>query len=516
MSNTRLPMREIRKALQLFKELSLSRRAISKACHISRKTVSDYLLRFKISNLSWPLPPELSDDALELKLFPPTVETVSIPTPLPDFAYIRKERIDYKKINLTLAQLWCEYKDANPNGYNYSYFCDLYRGWLGKQDYCMRQEHKAGEKLFVDYGDGLDVWDIKTGEATPTQLFVGVWGASNFTYAEASFSQNLPSWCGSHKRAFEYFRCVPRIIVPDNLKSGVTKPCYYDPEINATYAELAGHYGSVVIPARPQHPKDKAKVENGVLVAKRWILSVLRKRVFTSLAELNSAIKELVEILNDRVMRKIKQSRRELFESLDRPAALTLVDRPYEYAEWGKATVNIDYHVEVDHHYYSVPYRYIHEKVDVRLGGNTVELFIRGERVAAHVRSHAAHKPTTITEHMPPAHQKYLEWTPSRIIEWAAKTGPATAEAMKRIMESKSHPEQGYRACLGVLRLGKSCGAGRLEAACARAVKFNACGYGTIRSILSAGLDRQRSGNPPAQTVLPFHENLRGGQYYHS
>lgn len=515
MSNTRLPMRKIHEVLRLYNECSLSRRDIARACAIARSTVSDYLWRANKAGLGWPLPAGLTEPDLERQLFPPA-PTANPPKPLPDFVYIHSELITHKRFNLTLDLLWCEYKEKYPDGYQYSQFCEHYRRWLGKRDYSMRQDHKAGEKLFVDYGDGLEIWDKTTGEPIPTYLFVGVWGASNYTFAEAVLSQDLASWCGSHRRAFEHFGCVPRVVVPDNLKSAVSKASLYEPEINATYAELAEHYGCAVIPARPNHPRDKPKVETGVLIAKRWILAKLRHRTFYSLVELNSAVRELLEILNNRPLRKLKTSRHELFDALDRPAAMALIERPYEYAEWKKARVNVDYHIEVESRYYSVPFRLIREEVDVRLTANTTEVFRRGELVAAHARGRVPHSYTTKSEHMPPEHQKHLDWTPSRIIDWAGKTGPCTAELVKRIMEGKAHAEQGYRACLGILRLGKSYGAERLEAAAGRALHFNICTFQGMRSILSSGLDRQRYLKTPTQTILPFHDNIRGGQYYSS
>ena len=516
MSNTRLPMRKIREVLRLHYERHLSQREIGQACDIARSTAVDYLWRAEQSKIGWPIPATLSDDALERLLFPPVAVVPGTPGITPDFAYIHSELITHKRLNLTLDQLWQEYKDQIPNGYQYSRYCDLYRDWLGTRDYCMRQNHTAGEKVFVDYGDGLDIWDKATGEAVETQLFVAAWGASSFTFAEASLTQELPSWCGSHVRALEYFGRVPRILVPDNLKSAVQTPCYYEPIINPTFLELAGHYGFAVIPARPKHPRDKPKVEIAVLVAKRWILSKLRKRIFFSLAELNIAIRELLEYLNNRPMRKLKQSRRELYELLDRPAALSLPAFPYEYAEWRRARVNVDYHVEVETHYYSVPFQLLHEEVDIRITAKTVEMFRRSERVAAHARSYQKHGYTTKAEHMPPEHRKYLEWSPSRIIAWSEKTGPFTAELAKQIMAAKTHPQQGYRACLGIMRLGKSYGPARLEAASARALRFGSLSFRAVRAILEKGLDRRPADSPPAQSMLPFHDNLRGGEYYRS
>ena len=366
----------------------------------------------------------------------------------------------------------------------------------------------------MDYAEGLCLIDPKTGVRIPTQLFVAVWGASNYTYAEATLSQQLPDWIGSHVRAFDYFGCVPKALVPDCLKSGVSRACLYEPDLNPTYADLAEHYGTAVLPARPRRPRDKAKVENGVLITKRWILAVLRHRTFYSFTELNAAMGDLLERLNTRSLRKMNKSRRDLFEIFDLPNAYPVPEKPYEYAEWKKATVNIDYHIEVEKHYYSIPFRLLHEKLDVRLTAHTLEAFHKGERVAAHVRSYLPHAHTTLKEHMPPAHQKYLEWSPSRIIEWASKTGPYTALLVQSIMASRSHPEQGYRSCLGVLRLEKHFPPERIEAAARRALKYSACSLKSMRAILASGLDRLV--DPEAQqAALPLHENIRGGPYYH-
>jgi transposase len=379
----------------------------------------------------------------------------------------------------------------------------------------MRQDHRGGEKLFVDYGEGLNIVDTQNSEPIKTQLFVAVWGASNYTYAEATFTQQLPDWIGSHVRAFSYFGCLPKIVVPDCLKGAVSRACRYEPELNPTYAEMAEHYGLCVLPARPAHPKDKAKVEAGVLIAKRWILSALRHRTFYSLTELNDAIAELLERLNSRLLRKLRKSRRQLFDLFDRPQAKPLPEKAYEYAEWKLATVNIDYHIEVDQHYYSVPFHLLREKVHVRLTATTVEAFIKGERLAAHVRSFIPHTHSTLKEHMPAAHQKYLEWTPSRIISWAQKIGPATAQLVKTIIESRTHPEQAYRSCLGILRLEKHYPKERLEKASKRALKFGAHSLRSLKNILSAGLDGVEENDSNAERLLIPHENIRGSRYYH-
>ena len=515
MANRRLSVRKIKEVLRLSYRGELSARQVAHSLNISRSAVKEYQERANKAGLTWPLPDTLSEQELEQKLFPLPLTVETPAKPLPDFDSIYQELKTHKKFNLTLDLLWREYKEQYPEGYQYSQFCDLYRRYRGKLDYSMRQDHRGGEKLFVDYGEGLNLVDAKTGEPITTQFFVAVWGASNYTYAEATLTQQLPDWIGSHVRAFEYFGCLPKIVVPDCLRSAVVRACRYEPDLNPTYAEMAGHYGICVLPARPAHPKDKAKVETGVLIAKRWILAVLRNRAFYGLAELNGAIRELLERLNGRALRKWKKSRRELFELFDQPNALGLPEKPYEYAEWKLATVNIDYHIEVDQHYYSVPYKLLREKLDVRLTAHTVEAFQKGERLVCHVRSFIPHRHSTLKEHMPPAHQNYLEWTPSRIVSWAQKTGPATAELVQRIIESRTHPEQAYRSCLGILRLEKHYSKERLENAAKRALKFAALSFKALRNILANGLDRLEENPDGSKPALPDHENIRGSGYYH-
>ena len=515
MANRRLPVRKIKEILRLKYACGLSKREIARSCNVARSTVADYLMRARAAGVNWPEAAELTETQLEARLFPTEHLPSSVHRPPPDCEYIYDQLRRYRNVNLTLTQLWLEYKEKHPDGYQYTQFCEYYRRWRGKLDYCMRQEHRAGEKVFIDYSDGLSIVDLVTGELILTQLFVAVWGASNYTYAEATLSQTLPNWIGSHVHAFRYFACVPRMLVPDNLKSGVSKACFYEPELNPTYADMAEHYGCAVLPARPRKPRDKAKAEAGVLIAQRWILAVLRQRTFYSLAELNAAIRECLECLNTRLMRRMGKSRRDLFEAMDRPNALPLPQRAYEYAEWLKPKVNIDYHIEVDHHYYSVPFRLLREKLDVRLTATTVEAFHKGERVAAHARSYLRGQHTTLKEHMPPEHRKYAEWSPSRFIQWASKTGTATAQLVEKIMAARTYPEQGYRACLGIIRLGQHYEPERVEAAAKRALKFNTCSYRSMSAILAAGLDRQMdAGEQPRQMTLLMHGNIRGREYY--
>ena len=507
-------MRKIKEVLRLKYDCGLSAREISRSCQVSRSTVADYLMKAQAAGLSWPEASTLTDTRIEERLFPVQRIPSSVKRPEPDYEYIYNELRRYRKFNLTLIQVWLEYKEEHPDGYQYSRFCDGYRRWKGRLDYYMRQEHRYGEKAFIDYCDGLSIVDPLTGELTLTQLFLAVWGASNYTYAEATRSQTLPEWIGSHRRALEYFRCVPRVLVPDNLKSGVSKACKYEPELNPTYADMAEHYGCAVVPARPRKPRDKAKVEAGVLIAKRWILAVLRKRTFYSLAELNAAIRECLEHLNTRPMRRLKKSRREVFESMDRPSALPLPARPYEYAEWLKARVGFNYHVEVDHHYYSVPFQLLHERLDIRLTATTIEAFRKGERVAAHARSYVKGGYTTLKEHMPPEHRAYAEWNPSRFIKWAGKTGIATAQLVEKVMAGRTYPEQAYKACMGIIHLSRHYEPERVEAAAERALKYNACSFRSMKAILTAGLDRRDGRENGGQMSLPLHQNIRGKEYY--
>ena len=506
-------MRKIKEVLRLKWAHKLSNRKIAESCFISRSTVADYLLRAKLAGLSWPIAPELDDAAIENLLFPVTDKSIPAERRMPDMEYLYQE---LKRKSVTIQLLWYEYKQANTDGYQYSQFCNLYRQWVKKLDLTLRQEHRAGEKLFIDYaGQTVSIVDPKTGEITEAQIFLATLGASNYTFAEASLSQDLPSWIKSHVHAFEFFGGVAEILVPDNLKSGVTNPCRYEPDINPTYQDLAEHYGTTVIPARSRRPKDKAKVESAVFVAERWILAALRNHTFFSLAELNRAIAEKLHDLNNRKFQKLNTTRRQLFETIDRPALKPIPSRPYEYAEWKRARVNIDYHIEIDRHYYSVPYQLAREQVDVRLTSSTVEVLFKNRRVASHQRDYRKGAFITLTEHMPKSHQRYLEWTPSRIIRWAEKNGPKTEKLITRILDSRTHPEQGYRSSLGIMHLGKAYSPERLEAACERALFINAYSYKSVQSILKKGLDQQPFLFEQIEDTQPLnHHNIRGKLYY--
>ena len=504
-------MRKIREILRLRHEKGLSQRAVAAACGMGAGTVSEYLSRAVQAGVGWPLPLELDDSVLEARLFP------TLPPgggrAAPDLPWVHQE---LRKPAVTLLLLWEEYRQAHvESAYGYSQFCDIYRRWARKLKPSMRQVHRAGEKTFVDFsGARPHIVDPKTGEVITVELFVGALGASSYTYAEATLTQKLHDWAAVHVRMLEYFEGCTDLWVPDQLRSGVSRPCRYEPEVNRSYQELARHYGAVVIPARPGKAKDKARVESMVQVAQRWILARLRNHTFFSLEDLNAAIAVLLEDLNGRKMQKIGKSRRELWEQIDRPALKALPTHRYEPAEWKVCRVNIDYHIEVDRHPYSVPFQLLGEKVDARFTSTIVEVYYKGRRLLSHRRRYDG-QPSTVAEHMPSSHRAHAEWTPSRLIHWAEKTGPATGRVVVGILKSRPHPEQGYRACLGLMRPGKRYGADRLEAACERADHLRAFSYTTVKNILASAQDRiaiERDGS--AQDTTRTHENIRGGTYY--
>lgn len=514
MPGKRLSMRKIREVLRLKYELNRSNREIGMSCGIGSSTVSDYIQRVRNAGLAWPLPEELNDTGLEQLLYP-------LPTPrnssrlFPDFHEVHKELQARKDVTLNL--LWEEYKERNPEGYQYSWFCHKYRDWAARLDVVMRHEHRAGEKLFVDYaGQTVNVIDRETGEIHKAQIFVAVLGASSYTYAEATLGQQLEDWISSHVRAFSFFSGVPEAIVPDNLKSGVSRVCRYEPDINPTYHDLANHYETIVLPTRVRKPRDKAKVEAGVLLVERWILARLRKHTFFSLAELNKTIKDLLGVLNTKPFKKLPGSRQSRFDEVDKPALKPLPASSYEIAYWKKAVVHLDYHVEVEGHYYSVPYTLVKKKLEIRYTKTTVECLYRNQRVASHIRSQVRGRHTTIREHMPPRHRKYSEWSPERFTRWAAKVGPQTKVLTETLLVQRAHPQQAYRTLLGILRLGKSYGEQRLEAACDRALHINALSYRSIDSILKNGLDQKPLREKETNTRPVQHRNIRGAAYYNS
>ncbi len=514
MAKERLSMRKINEVLRLRFELKHSHRQIARSIGAASSTVAEYLRRFDESGLAWPLSDALTEAELEAKLFPPAPNVPAAERTEPDWAALHREM---RRPGVTLMLLWQEYRGKHAQGFAYSWFCEHYRVWVGRLDLVMRHEHRAGEKVFVDYaGPTMPIIDRDTGELRPASIFVAVLGASNYTYAEATWSQELPEWIGAHVRLFSFLGGVTEIVVPDNLRSGVTRAHRYEPQINPTYAELARHYGVAVIPARAARPRDKAKAEAGVQLVERWILARLRNRQFFSLAELNVAIAELLAELNQRPFKKLPGSRASTFEMIDRPALKALPTQPYEYADWKKVRVHIDYHIEFDHHYYSVPHALVGKELEARATATTVELFHRGVRVASHIRSRRAGKFTTLPEHMPASHREYAKWTPERLREWAASIGSQTECVISAILAARRHPQQGFRSALGVLRLGKHYGADRLEAVCQRAHKLHITTFKSIESMLKNNLDRAPLDQEATPRQLPLlHENIRGPEYYH-
>jgi transposase len=506
-----LTMRQIRQILRLDRD-GVSAREIARMVGVARSTIQDNLKRAEAAGLAWPLPADLTDDVLEHRLFTKVgVKRGFRRRTEPNWPALVCE---LKRPGVNLMLLWEEYRAQQPDGYGYSRFCELFKAFEQRLSPVMRQEHPAGDKVFVDYsGKKLGIVDRTTGVVQEAEIFVAVLGASSFTYAEASWTQGLPDWIGAHVRMFRFFGGVPRLVVPDNLKSGVQKASFYDPEINRSYGMMAAHYGVGIVPARPYKPRDKAKVEAGVRFAQSYILGRLRRQTFFSLAEANQAIAGMVERVNDHVMRRLGKSRRQLFETVERPALSPLPKTDHEFAEWRFARVSLDYHVELDGFFYSVPHKLIREQVDTRLTARMVEIFHRGQRVAVHERRHGGRRYGTDPEHMPSAHRRYAEWTPDRFRRWAGSIGPETEGLVIAILANRPHPEQGFRTCLGVLRLFKDLDPARAETVAARAVAIGALTYKSIASIIANKLDRTAQAQPPQD--LFAHANLRGPGYFH-
>ena len=511
MAGARLPMRKLREVLRLT-AAGLSTRKVGASLGIGGATVVDYLGRARRAGVVWPLPDELTDEALEARLFPPPVAVPKDQRPLPDWPVVH---LELKRPGVTLQLLWEEHCGQHPKAYGYSRFCELYRAWESRLSPTMRQTHVAGERLFVDYaGTTIDIFDATTGEVHACQLFVAALGASSCTYAEATRTQGLADWIGSHTRAFAFFGGVPAMVVSDNLKSGIAKACFYEPAVNRSYAEMATHYGTAIVPARPYKPRDKAKVEVAVLLATRWIIAKLRNAKFFTLAALNEAIAACLNTLNERVSRHLGASRRALFEEVERSALKRLPAETFEFAAWKGCKVGFDYHVEVEKHYYSVPHALLREKMWARITARTVEVFHNGKRIAVHVRSSSNRRHTTLGEHMPASHRRHADWTPERIQRKAGEIGPMTSALIEIILRERTHPEQGFRACLGIIRLANSYSVERLEAACAHALEIGARSYRSVVSILQTNRDRNRPA-PAADGPAIAHGNIRGPTYFH-
>lgn len=503
-------MKKIREVIRLRLSRKASVRQIAAACNIGRTTVSEYLARIEAAGLTWPSAGELAEDQLWSLLFPPEPQAPGQARPLPDWQDVHRE---LSRKGVTLKLLWQEYDQGTALAYSYSRYVRLYRAWQGTTDLRMLQAHKAGERLFVDWaGQTLEIADPNTGETRAAHVFVATMGASQFMFAKVYESEQLKHWLAGHVDAFGFLGALPEVVVPDNLKTGVEKACRYEPALNPSYADLAQFYGITVLPARVRKPRDKAKVENAVQQVERWVLAPLRDRRFLSLSEANEAIAGQLDELNGRVMKGPNHSRRQLFESVDLPTMRPLPATSYAYAEWKKAKVAPDYHVEVDGRLYSVPFTLVGQHVDVRISAGTVEVFSKGKRVASHLRSISRRGFTTDDAHMPEHHKRQGQWTSERIVRWAATVGPLTAEFASALLAGKLHPEHGYRMCMGVMSLEKRFGPARLEAACAKALGLGALSYQSVKSILQKNLE----GVLEQETLpgLPSHDNVRGGAYY--
>ncbi|NUZ08634.1 IS21 family transposase [Schlegelella koreensis] len=512
MPTNRIMMRQIRQALRLHLEAGLSYGQIARVVGIGKATIGKFVLLARAAGVDWVVAQTLSDEQLEARLYRPAVPRASRQLE-PDYPWIHQE---IKRPGVTLQLLWEEYQRGCEQAYKYTSFCVKYRAWAAALKRSMRQTHIAGERLFVDYaGQTVPVFDATGGEIRRAQIFVAVLGASNYTYACATATQSAVDWVGSIIDALEFIGGVPRLIVPDQTRALIARPDRYEPAVNRLVDELCDHYDVAVLPARPAHPRDKPKVEVGVQVVERWILARLRNRRFFSLGELNAAIRELLLDLNHRAFKKLPGCRASAFDALDRPELRALPATRMAIARFKRARVNIDYHVELDGHYYSVPHRLVRSKVELRVTAATVEILAGNQRVAVHAYSSRRGAHTTAAEHMPASHRAHREWTPQRLIAWGERIGAATGALVRWQMEHRPHPEQGYRACLGLQRLARQFGDARLEAACARAMSIRSPTYRSVNSILAAGLDRQQVPATPAEAALPPHENVRGPDYYH-
>lgn len=507
-----LTMHSVREILRLCLGQGLSAREVARACQFSHSTVLDYLKRAKAAGLTWPLPNEIDYDVLAGRLgVKPDGPTAA--RPLPDMDYLLRE---LRRKHVTMHLLWLEYREVHPGGYGYTRFCHFVNQERKRADPTLRQTHKAGEKLFTDFaGDTVPIVDRKTGEITAAYLFVATLGASNFTFARAVADMQEPRWIGLHVRAFEFLGGVPEMVVCDNTRTAVTKADRYEPTLHPLFADMGEHYDTVILPARAAKPRDKAKVESAVLIAERWILAALRNHTFFSVAELNEAIEPLLAELNDRPLQRLKVSRRSLFEELDRPVLKPLPSSRYTFEQWKTAKVAIDYHVSIEKHLYSVPYRLVGEQVEAKLSDMIVEILHKGKRVASHIRSYKEGACTTDPTHRPKSHQAHLEWTPSRMIRWAeAQVGENTGAFVAGILERKPHPEAGYRSCLGIISLAKKYPKERMEAAALRLITAQAFSYQSLKSMLNSGFDRVPLRTEDPIPIAPVHQNIRGRNYY--
>jgi transposase len=502
----RLSLRKIREVLRLKHEVGLSNRAIARACRVSNSTVGEYVKRAKDAGVTWPLADEVGEEELYQKLFPEGEKPKTAERPVPDWEQVHKE---LARQGVTLLLLWQEYREKHPDGYGRSQFCEHYQRWNQTRTTSMRKPHKGGEVVEVDYaGMTLPITNPETGEVRQAQVFVASLPASSYVYAEVQPSQELQHWLNGHVRAFAFFGGVPKILRPDNLKAGVTKPNYYEPDLNPSYQELAEHYHVAVLPARVKKPKDKPSVENGVQNVERWVLAPLRNQTFFSVGEANRAIAPLLETLNTKEMQHLGKSRRQLFEDLEREALLPLPEHPYEFARWKNARVNIDYHVAFEGHYYSVPHTLVGQEVQIRATERMLAIFHRSQQVAIHPVSPIPGRFSTSADHMPSHHLFVLNADSDFFLREAAKIGPHTAAYMTAVLRSRPFPQQAFRTCLGILDLARKYLPLHLEAVCQHLLPAHLLTYKDLKSELEH-LTKHLSAQP-----LPAHEHVRGDTYY--
>ncbi len=514
MARGKLSVRYIKEILRLRHEAKLSQRDISRSVRVSVGSVNRYLARAAKAGISWPVPEDMDQKALIQALFPEQQAPRKSGFVSPDWPTVQ---IELRHKGVTKQLLWEEYCQVHPhNAYSYSQYCHHYQVWLSQQRRSMRQVHKAGEKTFIDYaGPTMPVVNPDTGEVRRAAIFIAVLGASNYSFAEATWGQTLSDWLESHVRAFEFFGGTTTIVIPDNLKSAVNRACRYEPEMNRTYNTLAEHYSVAIIPARPRKPKDKSKAENGVLLVERWILAKLRHETFFTLAALNVRIRELLEQLNHKPFQKLPGSRRSQFEALDKPLLRALPSHRYHYVDIRRVKVNIDYHVEYERHYYSVPHQLVGKRLEVHASGNSVQVYSLDKLITTHPLKHHAGF-TTNPAHMPVNHRAHATWTPARLLNWGDRIGPNTRRLVQQFIDAKQHPEQAYRACLGLLNLNKSYGDARLENACRIGLVEGLHTVKSIRNILQHKLDQVPASTEDVNTPLnQHHENVRGSKQYH-
>lgn len=515
MSQRRISMKKIREIMRLYEHSGLSQRQIAQALGISRPVVSDYITKIKTSGLAYKDIENMPDETL-IEILQRNKETDDKRYKIlqDKFPYFVKE---LKRIGVTRQILWDEYTQENPDGYSYSQFCYHFQVWQNMSEVTMHMEHKAGDKLFVDFaGKKLAITDRITGEKQEVEVFVAVLGASQLVYVEASLSQKKEDWIRLNENALRYIGGVPRAIVPDCLKSAVIKTDRFEPDINPEYLDFARHYNIAILPARPSKPKDKALVEGMVRITYSWIYAKLRDRIFFSLEELNAAILELLEILNNKIMQRPGVSRRELFESIERAELKPLPSERYEIRKFKVLTVQFNYHIYLseDHHYYSVPYRYKGRKVEVLFTERILEIYHNNVRIATHFRCRRKNGYTTQKDHMPESHKWQDNWNPEKLTTWAESKGESVVAVIEAVLSSRQHPEQSYKTCMGILSLSKNYGDVRLDKACKCALDYENCSYKMIKNILNNNMDLMNSESTDVNSTLPEHENIRGNQYY--